>query len=274
MFFTEGKKVEEFIKSIILGIIQGLTEFLPVSSTGHLTLGRKFFGLSDAGLFLDTMLHLGTLIAVVVVFWDDIVYMIKNPFSKLTLLIIVGTIPTAIIGLTFKDYFDELSKTGATLGWEFLATGFILWFADTFKGKNNKSIDQISYRDALFIGTLQGVAILPAISRSGLTIAGSLFRGINKNDAARFSFLLSLPAILGAVLLQSVDIFKGEGSASLEAIGGWGPLLAGTLAAAVAGYIAVKWMMKILRTGSLKVFSIYVWALGIMVLVLQFLGKW
>jgi len=266
--------MEDLIKSIILGIIQGFTEFLPVSSTGHLVLGRKFFGLSEAGLFLDTMLHLGTLIAVVIVFWDDIVYMVKNPFSKLTLLIVVGTIPTAIIGLTFKDYFEEISRTGATLGWEFLATGLILWFADTYKGKNNKGIEQISYRDALFIGTLQGAAILPAISRSGLTIAGSLFRGINKNDAARFSFLLSLPAILGAVVLNSVNLFNGEEAASLEAIGGWGPLIAGTLAAAVAGYIAVKWMLKILQTGSLKVFSIYVWALGIMVLILQFLGKW
>lgn len=266
--------MEELIKSVILGIIQGFTEFLPVSSTGHLVLGRKFFGLEEAGIFLDTMLHFGTLIAVVVVFWDDIVYMIKNPLSKLTLLIIVGTIPTAIIGLTFEDYFTELSVTGATLGWEFLATGAILWFADSYKSKNNKSIDQISYRDALFIGTLQGVAILPAISRSGLTIAGSLFRGINKNDAARFSFLLSLPAILGAVVLQSAKLLRGNESASLEAVGGWGPLLAGTVAAAVAGYIAVKWMIKILKTGSLKVFSIYVWALGIMVLVLQFLGKW
>lgn len=265
--------MEELIKAIILGIVQGLTEFLPVSSTGHLLIGRKLFGFSEAGLFLDTMLHLGTLIAVVIVFWKDIVYLIKNPFSKLSLLIVVGTIPTVIIGLTFKDYFDEISKTGVTVGWEFLATGAILWFADIQKNKGTKRIYDISYKDAFFIGTLQGVAILPAISRSGLTIAGSLFRGIHREDAARFSFLLSLPAILGAVILQLMDLIKGEEAAAVATIG-YIPIIAGTIAAAIAGYIAVRWMLKIIQTGSLKVFSIYVWILGTIIIILQFLGKW
>jgi len=265
--------MEELIKAILLGIIQGLTEFIPVSSTGHLLIGRKIFGLSEVGLFLDTMLHLGTLIAVVIVFWDDIIDLVKRPFSKLGLLIIVGTIPTAFIGLYFQDYFEEISRTGVTVGWEFLATGIILWFADMQKNKGTKRIEEIRYRDAFFIGTLQGVAILPAISRSGLTIAGSLFRGIHREDAARFSFLLSLPAILGAVILQSIKLFKGEHTASLETIG-LIPILVGTLAAAIAGYIAVKWMIKIIQTGSLKIFSIYVWILGITILILQYIGIW
>lgn len=260
--------MEDILKALILGTIQGLTEFLPVSSTGHLLLGRKFLGLSDAGLFLDTMLHLGTLLAVVAVFWQDIVYMIKRPFSRLSLLIIAGTIPTAIIGLTFEDFFEEISKTGVTVGWEFLATGLILWVADNMKKKGTKNIDQVSFKDALIVGTLQGAAILPAISRSGLTIAGALFRGIDKQAAARFSFLLSLPAILGAVVLQSTKLASGQA----ESIG-FIPLLVGTLAAAVAGYVAVKWMLAILQRGSLKVFSIYVWILGAGVLAAQAMGK-
>ncbi len=260
--------MEEILKAVILGIIQGLTEFLPVSSTGHLLLGRKLLNLSEAGLFLDTMLHLGTFIAVAVVFWEDILYMLKRPFSRLTLLVIAGTIPTAVIGLAFEDFFEEISKTGVTVGWEFLATGTILWIADNLKKRGYKDINGITYKDALVMGTLQGAAILPAISRSGLTISGALFQGIDKKAAARFSFLLSLPAILGAVVLQSFKLFKGQ----VEAIS-MGALAAGTLASAVAGYIAVRWMLAIIQRGSLKVFSFYVWILGMGILIAQFLGK-
>jgi undecaprenyl-diphosphatase len=260
--------LNELFHSIILGIVQGLTEFLPISSTGHLVLGRKLMGLEEAGLFLDTMLHFGTLLAVVVVFWEDIVYMIRRPFSRLSILIIVGTIPTAIIGLTFKDYFEEISQTGVTIGYEFLATGVILWFADNMKGKGTKSIEQIKLSDALLIGTLQGAAILPAISRSGLTIAGALFRGIDKGVAARFSFLLALPAILGAVVLQSKDLMEGVVVNTIGTI----PLIVGTLAAGLAGYVAVKWMLNILQRGSLKWFSVYVWILGISILIAQWTG--
>ncbi len=260
--------MEDIVKSLILGIVQGFTEFLPISSTGHLLLGRKLMGLSEAGLFLDTMLHLGTLLAVVVVFWQDVVYMIRRPFSKLSLLVVAATIPTAIIGLTFEDFFEEISKTGVTVGWEFLVTGIILWVADNMKQKGTKHMDQISFKDALIVGTLQGAAILPAISRSGLTIAGALFRGINKQAAARFSFLVSLPAILGAVVLQTAKLAGGQA----ESIG-FIPLLVGTIAAAISGYVAVKWMLRILQKGSLKIFSIYVWILGTVILIAQFLGK-
>lgn len=260
--------MNEFFKTIILGIIQGLTEFLPISSSGHLLVARKLFGLQEAGLLLDTMLHLGTLLALMAVFWRDILEMIRRPLSHLTLLVIAGTIPTAIIGLVFKDLFAELAGTGATVGWEFLATGFILWFADNYKSRGHKKIDAVSFSDALVVGTLQGVAILPAISRSGLTIAGSLLRKIERPSAARFSFLLSIPAILGAVVVQIPDLAAG----GAEAVGA-GALVAGTAMAAVTGYIAVKWMLKIIRQGSLKVFSYYVWALGAIIIGAQLLGK-
>lgn len=257
----------ELIKTIILGIIQGFTEFLPISSSGHLLIARKLFGLSEAGLLLDTMLHMGTLIAVITVFWRDILNMIKRPSSHLTLLVIVGTIPTGIIGLLFKDFFSEIAQTGATVGWEFLATGLIIWFADKIKDRGLKRIDDITFSDSFIVGTLQGVAILPAISRSGLTIAGSLFQRIDRQAAARFSFLLSIPAIMGAAVVQIPDLIDG----GFEKIGVLA-LALGTLAAAISGYIAVKWMMEIIERGSLKGFAVYVWIVGTVVLVTQFLG--
>ncbi|MGG1662450.1 undecaprenyl-diphosphate phosphatase [Brevibacillus sp. NRS-1366] len=254
------------LEYIFLGIVQGLTEFLPISSTGHLVLFRRLFGLQEVGLLFDTMLHFGTLIAVIIVFWPQIRYILTNPLCKLTKLLVVGTIPTAVIGLAFEDYFEEISRTGVTIGWEFLATGVILWGVESMR-RGQRKFDQISYTDALIIGTLQGAAILPAISRSGLTIAGALMRGIDRADAARFSFLLSLPAILGACLLQTVKLVKAPIETSLLA-----PMLVGTMFAGLAGYVAIRWMMKIISTGSMKGFAIYVWILGLLILILPFFG--
>jgi len=256
------------IEHIILGIIQGLTEFLPISSTGHLVLFRQLFGLQEAGLLFDTMLHFGTLIAVVIVFWPEILQLLRNPFGKLARLLVVGTIPTAAIGLTFEDFFEEISQTGMTIGYEFLATGLIIWAVESMR-KGKRSFEQINYTDALIIGTLQGAAILPAISRSGLTIAGALMRGIERGEAARFSFLLSLPAILGGVVLQTKKLVEGPVE-SIALI----PMLIGTMFAAIAGYFAIRWMLKIISTGSMKGFAVYVWLLGAVILAMQFLGYW
>jgi len=260
--------MENAVKAIVLGIVQGLTEFLPVSSSGHLLVLRKLFGLAEAGLLLDTMLHLGTLAAVVAVFWRDIVGMIKKPFSRLTLLVVTGTIPTAVIGLAFKDIFEELAISGVTVGWEFLATGVVIWAADRIKDRGTKGIESVNFFDAVAVGTLQGAAILPAISRSGFTVAGALFRGISRDAAARFSFLMSVPAIMGAVAVQIPDLVGGKAE-SLGALS----LAAGMLAAAVAGYAAVKWMLAVIRRGSLKGFAVYVWVLGVTIIVMQSLGR-
>ncbi|MDA8233983.1 MAG: undecaprenyl-diphosphate phosphatase [Clostridia bacterium] len=255
------------LEAIILGIIQGLTEFLPISSSGHLVLFQKLFGLTEGTFTFDIMVHLGTLVAVAVIFWKDIVYMIKRPFDRLTLLVIVGTIPTVIIGLAFKDYFKALFESGSSLGIEFIVTGAIIWFAENMR-RGHKKIDQVTYGDAILIGILQGAAILPAISRSGLTIAGALFRGIERETAARYSFLLSIPAILGGVVLDGKDVFEqGLGNISLT------PLLIGTVVSAIAGYLAIKTMIALIQRGSLKVFSWYVWVLGIGIIMAQLLGK-
>ena len=254
------------IEAFILGIIQGLTEFLPISSTGHLYLGRNLFGLQEAGLLLDTMLHFGTLIAVLYFYREEFVKIIKNPFHKLSLLLIVGTIPAVVIGLSFKDYFEEISTTGVTIGWEFLITGAFLWFADSIK-QGAKKMDDITWKDALFIGSFQAAAIFPAISRSGLTIAAGLFRKLDRETAAYFSFLLSTPAIAGAVVLQTAEVAQvGREDISLTA------LIIGILASCFFGYIAVKWMINYLKKHSLKTFAIYVWILGIGVIILQKMG--
>ncbi|EIT85787.1 undecaprenyl pyrophosphate phosphatase [Fictibacillus macauensis ZFHKF-1] len=254
----------DWFEALILGIIQGLTEFLPISSTGHLLLGRKLFGLEDAGLLLDSLLHIGTLVAVVTVYWQELKSIVRKPFSRITWLLVAGTLPTVIIGLAFKDFFEEISKTGITVGWEFLATGCILWLADTMKKKGHKTLQQITTMDALIIGSFQGAAILPALSRSGLTIAAALFRKIDKATAAYFSFLLSIPAIAGGCVLQLKDLFF-QRSEHLS----FSALFIGTLASALFGYVAVKWMISLLKKGSLKGFAVYVWALGAFILLLQ-----
>lgn len=254
------------LEAFVLGIIQGLTEFIPISSTGHLYLGRHVFGLDEAGLFLDTMLHVGTLLAVLVVYKDELIHIIKNPFGKRSSLLMIGTIPAVVVGLLLNDLFDSISKTGVTIGWEFLFTGFILWMADGVK-KGAKKMDNITYGDALFIGTFQAAAIFPAVSRSGLTIAAGLFRNLDRETAAYFSFLLSIPTISGGIVLELGDLVSGN----IEAVT-LGSLIVATISSALFGYFAIVWMINFLKKRSLKVFAVYVWILGFTVLIFQLTG--
>ncbi|MCM3441671.1 undecaprenyl-diphosphate phosphatase [Metabacillus halosaccharovorans] len=253
----------DWIQAVILGIIQGLTEFIPISSTGHLYLGRNFFGLEEAGLFLDTMLHLGTLIALIVFYKEILIKLIKRPFSRITALLVVGTIPAVITGVLFSDYFDELSKSGVSIGWEFLITGLFLWFADSIKN-GSKKVENLSLFDSFFIGSFQALAIFPAISRSGMTIVGALLRKMDKEAAAYFSFLLSIPAICGGVIYQLKDMISG----SVPQISLTSMFIA-TLSSAIFGYIAVRFMIAFVKYRSLKIFAVYVWILGIIIIVLQ-----
>jgi len=258
------------IQSVILGFVQGLTEFLPVSSSGHLVLVQNLLGIDKNNPLIftfDVLVHLGTLAAVIAIFWKDIVSLLKKPWQKLGLLIIMATIPTGLIGLSFKDFFERMFQSDRFLGLEFIATGLIIWFADRVRAKA-KGIEDISYFDAAFVGVMQGIAILPAISRSGLTIAGSLFRGINRESAARFSFLVSIPAIAGAAALDLKDVI-GQGVTPEMGL----PLLIGTIVASLSGFWAVKFMIRILQRGSMKWFSYYVWVLGGLIIILQLGGK-
>jgi undecaprenyl-diphosphatase len=254
------------LESLFLGLVQGLTEFLPISSSGHLVLFQHLFGTHKDVLLFDIAVHIGTLIPVVIIFRDEVVKMIKLPTSRLALLVIAGTIPTCIIGLLFKKPMEELFTSGKTLGIEFVITGFILWAAESLR-RGKKELNSTSWLDAVFVGIMQGIAIIPAISRSGLTIAGSLFRGFDREWAARFSFLLSVPAILGAAVLHTKDMVN-EGSLCIQI----NPLVivAGAAVAAVSGYFSVKIMMKVLTSGNMRMFSIYLWVLGGLIVIDQF----
>jgi undecaprenyl-diphosphatase len=259
------------IQAFILGLIQGLAEFLPISSSGHLVLFQKLFGLGKGVVTFDIAVHLATLAALMIILKKDIMEIIRKPFGKLTLMVVAGTIPTIIIGAVFKDLFDKLFVSGNTLGLEFILTGAVLWYAENTRTKN-KDLDRMTYTDAAVIGTAQGIAILPAVSRSGLTIAGALLRGLDREFALKYSFLLSIPAILGAALLDGYDIVK---SGSIQSVGiDTLPLVIGMATAAVAGYFTVKFMLRVFSKTSFKVFSYYVFILGGLILLDQlFFGR-
>ena len=257
----------EFIQAIILGLIQGLTEFLPVSSSGHLVLFQNLFGIKEAGQAFSIILHVATLIAVFVYYWKDIWALIRNPFQRTTALLIAGTLPTVVIALLFNDTFNAIFGAGKFIGFNFLFTGCILLYADS-RIAGRKKIRNMSLFDAIVVGTMQGVAILPAVSRSGMTISTSLARGMNREEAARFSFLLSIPAILGAMVLTIKDIVTGE--VVLADAMGIAPMACGFVAAAVSGYLAIRFMVDVIKKGKLKWFSVYVFILGIILLLDQF----
>jgi undecaprenyl-diphosphatase len=251
--------------SILLGFIQGVTEFLPISSTGHLVLAQKILGITSDAVTIEVLLHVGTLVALLVVFWSDWMGIMRHPFSRLSRLVWAAAIPTAIIGLMFKDFFDQLFNNGQTLGFEFLVTGWILWISER-KTIGRKDERTTTYLDACTVGILQGAAIMPALSRSGLTIAGALYRGLDRTFAARFSFLVSVPVIFGATLLEVKDLFSEDG-----AVIAFAPAFVGMAVAAIAGYVSIRYMIAIISKKGLRVFSYYVWILGILILLDQFL---
>lgn len=256
------------IESIFLGFVQGITEFLPVSSSGHLVLFQQIYGIREGALLFDIAVHIGTLIPVLIIFRGELRKIFSFPVDRLTLLLIAGTIPTALIGILFKEPLEELFTTGRAIGFGFLITGFVLWGAELMK-RRSKGLHSTSWFDAVFVGLMQGIAIIPAISRSGLTIAGSLFRGFDRDWAARFSFLLSVPAILGAAGLHTIDLAKNGGFCIMPEQGLI--LAAGMIVAAASGYASVKIMLKVLTCGNMRCFSIYLWVLGILILTDQYL---
>ena len=270
-----------YFQSIILGLAQGLSEFLPISSSGHLALLQYFFGVdADNVLPFAVMLHLGTLVSVFIVYWKDIVELViellavirdlftgkglrinANPTRRLGFMIIVATIPTAVIGLLFNDLFESLYSSLIAIGAGLLVTGTILLIAERM-GSNNKNIKEMKFRYAWFVGLMQGVAICPGVSRSGSTLFGGLISGLKKDFAVKFAFLISIPSILGSVILEAPAAFR-EGL-SMDLIG---PVVVGVLVAAISGLFAIKAMIKLVSDKKLIGFSIYTWAVGIAVII-------
>lgn len=258
-------------EAIVLGIIQGLTEFLPVSSSGHLALGQYFFGIREPQLFFDVMLHVGTLGAVIVVFQRDIrdifaalfgrdssPRMTKQSGRVFAWFIILGSVPTVIIALIFKTFVEKLFVMPLFVSGMLLVTGLILWLSGRLV-KADAEPRGLNTTSAIIIGTAQGLAVLPGISRSGMTISTALVRGVGRKEAARYSLLLSVPAILGATVLELKDV------ASIDI-----PIptiIAGTAAAFVVGYFAVKVLLAVLSKGQFSKFAYYCWGIGVVSIV-------
>lgn len=254
-------------QAIILGIIQGLTEFLPVSSSGHLELGKAIFGLEMAGadsLTFDVMVHAGTALSTIFVFRKDIGLIIKgllefkwNEDWKFVSMIALSMIPAAFIGLFFQDQIEILFQGQILLvGGMLIITGLLLFLADRAK----KSHKTVKVGEAIIIGVAQAIAILPGISRSGATISTSVLLGIDRARAARFSFLMVLPLIIGKSLLDLRSIYMGE--ASIANIGST-QLVVGFVFAFLAGLVACNWMINIVKNAKLKWFAIYCFVIGV-----------
>lgn len=254
------------LQAFILGLVQGLGEFLPISSSGHLTLVQTLFSIpQDGSMALEVMLHVGTLIAVFVVYWKRIWGMICHPLRSELKLLVVATIPAVVAKLLFEDFF-EMAFTGAFLGFSFVITTIILCTADIL-ARITETHKDVGWKDAIVMGCMQAVAILPGVSRSGSTIAGGIATGLTRKRAADFSFIMSIPAILGGLVLELKGIVDGS---AIAAAGGAVPVLVGVIAAAVFGFIAIRVMLYAVRRISLKWFGLYTGILGLLVIIDQF----
>ena len=265
------------LQGIIIGIVQGLTEFLPVSSSAHLIFIQKLLGV-ESSLAFDTFLHLGSLLAVLIFFRADIYKMLnawlfsvedivkhrfkegfyEDPYKRLAWYVILATVPVGLVGVLFEDSVDALFAGALYVPAFFLfVTGTILYLSQRMTS-GEVNFNNVGAKEALFMGLGQACAILPGLSRSGTTIAAGLVIGLDKEFAAKFSFILSIPAILGAFLVQLKDIGSAMDANFL-------PIFLGFIAAFIAGYAAIKWMLELIQKRSLDIFAYYCWIVGIVV---------
>ena len=250
-----------FIEAIILGIIQGFTEFLPISSSGHLVLGQAILGIDQPGNEFEILVHLGTLTSIILVFYHDIKNLLfsilQKRAQKFILFILLGTVPAIFVGLGMEVFIKDLFENVKAVGLALVFTGVIL-FGSSFAKRTNKDH---SYYTALVIGFAQAVAIIPGISRSGMTISTALFLGLSSKEAARFSFLLAIPAITGAGLLTAFDL---DGAFPLSV-----PVsLAAFFSSSIMGILSLKWLLGWLEEGKFHYFGIYCLVVGLLTSVL------
>ena len=272
------------LQAILLGAVQGLAEFLPISSSGHLAILQNLFHIeADTGMLFDVLLHIGTLTAIFVVFWKDIAKLIleffgivadfirrfrepdlivlSSAYRRFVLLIIVSTIPTAILGFIGRDFVEYASSTLLIPGIGLIITSILLFICDRI-GDGRKGIKKITYLNAFEIGIAQGVATIPGISRSGATISACLMLGIKKETAVKYSFIMSIPAVLGAAVLELKD------AAGASVTGGTViAYITGMVVAAVVGYFAIRVMINVVRRKRYLYFSIYCLVIGLVAII-------
>lgn len=271
----------DIISAIILGAVQGISEFLPISSSGHLVIVPHLLGV-ETGLAFDVILHVGTLVAIFTFFWKDIINIIKGfivsiinltegfdkfkdglrrvPEERFAWLILIATIPTGIIGLLFNNAIETIFRGTVFVGLFLIITGIILYYSERHSSGNITEKD-MSFKQAITIGICQGLAVLPGISRSGATIASGLCLGLNREYAARYSFLLSVPAVVGAAVFKVKDLATIDATTTV--------LVAGFLSSVIFGYLSIKLLMKMIEGWSLDIFAYYCWIVGILTFVLS-----
>ncbi len=270
----------ELIQAIVLGVVQGLTEFLPVSSSGHLLLSQYFLGMDQDrfGLTFDAAIHTGTVLAVVSFFWRDLLRMarafltsLRGPNfedrdQRMAYLILVATIPAGIVGFFFENFFEREVRSPWLVTFNLVLVG-VLFIVGEAVGPKNRNSDKLSFREAVGIGLAQTAALFPGVSRSGATITLGLFLGLRRDEAARFSFLMSVPITTAAALLSLVDAVGGG-------IDAYGALLffVGSVSSGVVGYLAIRFLLNYLAGHSLRVFAYYRFALAAVVVILLLFG--
>ncbi len=261
------------LQALILGLVQGVTEFIPISSSGHLVLVPWLLGWDKAPLAFDTIVHWGTLAAILAVFWRDLWELFVAGLNSLLALagqdrsydetqarlawaIVLGSIPAALTGFLLQDFFEDLFGQPVAVAGLLVVTANIL-LASEWLSEQESPMSKIGWLDALLIGLTQALAIMPGISRSGSTIAAGLMRGVRREAAARFSFLLSTPVVLGAGLYKLLDLIEAGGLNELA-----GALIVGFVVAAVSGYVCIRWLLSYLARRPLHLFAVYCFAFG------------
>jgi undecaprenyl-diphosphatase len=268
--------VDDYVRAIVLGLLQALTEFLPVSSSGHLVIAPQLLGGSTNALTFDVGLHVGTLLATLAYFWRDwtaiLVAVIRDAAShgaraqqwtaqgKLGLYIALGTVPAVVVGAVFNDAIEAHAREAWLVALLLIGFGLLLGWADRLPQRLRR-LELVTARHGLLIGAAQAIALVPGVSRSGVTITAARALGFDRAIAARFSFLLSIPAVLGAATLTLFEAATGD-----EAIR-WGPMVVGAIVSAIAGAAVIHWLLRYVQTHTMLVFVIYRVALGVVVLI-------
>ncbi|MFA0815876.1 MAG: undecaprenyl-diphosphate phosphatase [Anaerofustis sp.] len=268
------------LQAIILGIIQGITEFLPISSSGHLVIAQSLFGINNDNLAITIVLHLGTFFAIIAAYPASVWNLIKEFFGMLfdlirfkgfnlskskyryyLIYIVIASIPAGIVGVLLNDLIENVFSKVFIVSMTLFLTGFILLLGEKISQNNHKEIQQLGFGKSIIVGLFQMVAILPGISRSGTTMVGGLVCGLKKEEALEFSFLLALPAILGSVLIEMKDIVKMIDEISMI------PVVCGFITSLIIGYLSIKLFNLIVKKGHLVYFSVYCWTVGLLLAV-------